>query len=246
MADVTTTVHLPSKGRLNLGDSVYAGPIDLKVIGFEQEKKIFGSNGDKVLDRVLSESIVTEGIKIEELTEMDRMFLLMKLRIHSYGESYTVEGRCPECGRVHEYKISLDDLKIVDLTDDFEEPIAGKLPRNGSEVGVRLLRIKDKRAVEAEARTRYEKLKVPVGESVYSLSMERSILTINGEKPKLGERKALLESLTGMDLAYIDALRKSVDFGYEMETTVKCDACEEEFRVPIRMTGEFFRPRFDF
>ena len=112
MAELLTTVYLPSKGRLNLDNPAYGGPIDLDMIGFEQELMIFGSNAENHLDKMLQSVIKTDGVNVNELTSQDRFFLLVQERIHSYGSDYHISYRCPVCGQVEEHILDLNNVAL--------------------------------------------------------------------------------------------------------------------------------------
>lgn len=245
MGEILTTVYLPSRGRLNLDEPAYAGPIEMDMIGFEEEKMMFGSNSENVLDRMLDSVIKTEGIKASELCPQDRHFLLVKERIHSYGENYHLTDVCPSCGNMEEYKIDMNDVPVIELPEDFAEPIEGKLPLSGHTIGIKILRNRDNKSINAEINTKVDKLHLSAKDLRYELRKVRSIVTIDGEQPKLGEREKFIRGLKGRDLAYIDYLMEKTKFGYSNTVLVTCKSCGHQFEVPFVMSGEFFRPRFD-
>jgi hypothetical protein len=245
MSELLTTVRLPSKGLLNPEDPVYGGPITLDMMGFEQEKMVFGSNADNVLDKMLKSVIKTEGVDLDQLTPFDKHYLLVQERIHSYGDEYHIKYQCPYCGVEEEHVIDLNDIPVIELPDDFVEPIEGTLPLCGKKVGVKLLRQKDRKAIDNEIRLKADKLKKNPQDLRYELRFVKSIVTIDGEQPNVGEREALVRSLKGRDLAYLDHLIKKTVFGYAAEALTTCSSCGENFEVPFVMTSEFFRPRFD-
>lgn len=245
MAELLTTVYLPSKGLFNLEDSAYAGPIELDMMGFEQEKMIFGSNSEGALDRMLNSVIKTEGISVDKMVPADRHFLLVQERIHSYGPNYHIKFQCPYCGLEEEHEIDMNTIPILELRDDFTEPIECKLPMDGRVLGLKILRNSDKKAIEAEIRMKAEKLKLNPKDMRFELRRVKSIVSIDGAAPKVGEREALLRSLKGMDLAYIDHVLNKDQFGYSSTVLTTCSSCKESFEVPFVMSSEFFRPRFD-
>lgn len=244
MSEILTTVYLPSKGKMN-SDSVYAGPIELDMMGFEQEKLIYGSSSSNVLDKMLKSVIKTPGIEVSELVAQDKHFLLVKERIHSYGNRYHLEDVCPNCGKEEEHVVDLDLVPILEIPDDFVEPIMGVLPRSGEEIGVRLLRQSDRKAMEAEIKMKSEKLGMDPQGLEYEQRLVRSIQTIQGVSVSSIEKTDFVRGLKGMDLAYINHLLNSVQFGYSNTVTVTCSACETQYESPFILTSEFFRPRFD-
>lgn len=245
MAEILTTVYLPSRGVFNKDESVYAGPIELDMMGFEQEKMVFGSNTENALDRMLSSVIKTEGINLDKLVPQDRHFLLIQERIHSYGPNYHIRFKCPYCGVEEEHKIDLTTVPVLEMDEEFKEPIEGVLPLDGRKVGLKILRNGDKKAIEAEIRMKADKLKINPKDLRFELRRVKSIVSIDGSAPKVGEREALLRSLKGRDIAYMDYLINQIQFGYSSTINVTCSGCKEEYEVPFALTSEFFRPRFD-
>lgn len=245
MAELLTTVYLPSKGLLNKEDPAYGGPIELDQMGFEQEKMIFGSNSEGALDKMLNSVIKTPGITVDKMAPQDRHFLLVKERVHTYGADYHIKYQCPYCGIEEEHVVNINDVPVIELADDFTEPIECKLPQSGTVLGLKILRNSDKKAIEAEIRMKAEKLKLNPKDMRFELRLVKAIVTINGETPKLGEREQLIKSLKGRDLAYIDYIINKVQFGFSSTVLTSCSSCKEAFDVPFLMTSEFFRPRFD-
>lgn len=245
MAELLTTVYLPSKGKLNVDEPAYAGPIDLDMMGFEQEKMIFGSNSEGAIDKMLNSVIKTEGISIDKMAPQDKHFLLVKERIHSYGPDYHITYECPHCGKEEEHVINMNDIPVLELPDDFIEPIECTLPLSGTKLGLRLLRNSDKKAIDNEIRMKAEKLKLNPSEMRYELRKVKAIVTIDGKEPSLGERQALVRGLKGRDLAYFDHVLNKIQFGFSSTVLTTCTSCNGEFEVPFVLTSEFFRPRFD-
>lgn len=238
MEGLTTKVKLPSNGRLNpsLGE-----PIVMDMMGFEEEKVAFGADTDEALDEVLKMCIKSpENFDVTALTPADRRFLLMKLRIHTYGDEYHVKANVN--GVIEDVKISLDDIEVKELPDDFEIP-KGKLPVAGNEVVVKVLTVGEIRKIESICRDKADKFGSSYKELRYETMRAKRIATIDGEKKTTDEVLRFLKGLKGKDLAYLDYLNNQVAFGYSNFIDVKINGVWQT--VPVVMTGEFFRPRFD-
>lgn len=245
MSEYLTTVYLPSKGKLNPENEAYAGPIEIDMMGTKEEKMIFGSSSNDGISRMLQSIIKTEGIKVDDMVEQDRMFLLVKERIHTYGDIYHIKSKCPDCGATHEYTISLDDIEVKELPDDMTDTVTGILPLSKVEVTIKSLKTSDRNKINRYIKAKVEKLHQSESDLRYDLQREKAIVSINGEAPKVGEAHKLLNSLKAKDVAYLDYLRNKYDFGYQDSVTVECKSCGKMFDADFEMTSEFFRPRFD-
>ena len=121
----TEVVRLPSsKSGVYKDHPELQGDITLRMMDVGDEKKVFGSYSDDIVSALLKSCVVSpEDFDPDELIPNDRHFLLVKLRVLSYGANYHGEGICPECGNTEEHRFSIDDIPIYELPEDFEEPI---------------------------------------------------------------------------------------------------------------------------
>lgn len=237
-----TTVTLPSKGLLY---SDIKPEFTLRSMGVSEEKMIFGSNNANSVQRALRACIVEpKNVNFSELLSADEHFLLLKLRIHTFGPDYHIVGKCSECGKKSEYDINLDDLIVHELDDNFTEPIEMKLPDSGDKIQVRLLRNEDIDAVEKQAKRLSRSIKVNQGEIEYVLRMARMIKVINKEEQDPVSAQSYVESMTSRDSAYFWSILDDIRIGYESRLTVTCPECGEEFEVFVPINSEFFRPKF--
>lgn len=245
MSQIITKVTLPSKGLLNVGSPEYAQEISMDMIGYEESKFIYGSSGDNLIDDLLNKLIIEPKLDLDNLTTPDKMFLLIKQRIHSYGSIYHLPGVCPYCDKASEFEIDIDkDVEIIELDDEFVNPIRIELPFCGKTVGVRVLKEGDIKKINKQAREKEEKLKIPFGITKYQLKLIKSVAEIDGVEVDFKAASDFVSDLKGRDLAMLKHTAESVDFGYSNKVAVKC-SCGQSFDVPFVVHGEFFRPRFD-
>lgn len=245
MGTYETTITLPSGGRLYPEVPELAGPIVIRMMDTNDEKKIFGSTSEDMISTLIKDCVVNIKFDPDILVSADRHYILMKLRIHTYGDDYHVEGVCPECGLQKEFKISLDDLTVYELPEDFVEPIEMTLPLSGTTVGIRVLRTDDAKKIRSRAKKMNKEMGVPAKEAEYMLRMARQIVTIDGKEVKPGEADKFVKEMKARDSAYIKFKLDETKLGYDDAITITCPECGEEYEVGFRMTGEFFRPRFD-
>lgn len=234
-------VTLPSKGLLY--DNI-PGEITLISMSVKEEKMIFGSSSGDAVDRVLKKCIV-DNFPLSELLSADEHFLLMQLRIHTFGSDYRAIGRCSDCNKKSEFDVNLDDLLIEYLPDDFEEPILiDKLPVSEDIIKAKLLRNYDSEFVGRQAKKLSKSLNLQEGEIEYILRMAKMITHINGEEVAFGEAQKYVENMHSRDSAYFWHIIDSISFGYDPTVNVTCPKCGEEFEFLLPMNREFFRPKF--
>lgn len=238
-----TTVSLPSKGLLYTD---IPEEITLRTITTNDEKMLYGSTSGNTFSKVLSGCIVApEGIDVGDLLPFDEQFLMLKLRTHTYGSMYSVQGTCPECGHKHVFEVNLDEFPVYTLDESFKEPLEFTLPQCGNKVSVRLLRNRDYDSIRSQARKIAKRTGANSKELEYLYRMARYIRAIDGEAVDEGKAQNFVEKLTGGDSAYFWwKIDEEVKCGVDTLSEVVCPNCGEEYDVPFAITSEFFRPRF--
>ena len=237
-----TTVELPSRGLLY--DNI-PKDITLRMITTADEKYLFGSNNN-VFSKVLKNCIVSpKDINLDDLLPFDELFLIFKLRAHTYGPEYRVTGTCPYCGEKHVYTVNLDDATCYYLDEGFEEPLEFTLPESEKRVSIRLLRKRDYESVRRQAKKISKATGANAKELEYVLRMAKYIRKIDDEDVDEGQAQAFVEKLTGRDSAYFWwKLDETVKCGIDTTTEVICPNCNEEFDFSYGISSEFFRPKF--
>lgn len=219
--------------------------VTLRAMKTKEEKMLLGSTGNNVFDKILG-SCLEEPVNLPlgKLILSDKHFLMMKLRILSYGSDYHVKHKCEWCEKVHEYPISLDDVPINNLDDDFIEPFEFELPMSKDMIGIKLLRDMDNRKVERRAKQINRKTKGNLdGDISYILRLVERLVTVNGESIK--NKQKYVEDLHGRDSAYIQHKLDTVEVGYDLKMYEECPYCGNDVDFILPMTSEFFRPRFN-
>lgn len=242
MANYLTEEILPSNGKL----AGVPTKVTLKAISTKEEKLIFGSSTDNAFDKVLKACIVEpEKFDLNSLTTPDKFALLLKLRIHTYGNEYWVSTKCPVCGKVSEVCINLDELQVDLLGDDFTEDITINLPVSKDVLVVNLLTGHDLDTVEMQAKRRAKSSKsVNYAEIEYILRMSRYIKKVNGEEVDYITNSKYVEEMHGRDSAYFWHVLNNIKFGYDSKVSVECEKCKEEHEFGLPINSEFFRPSF--
>lgn len=237
-----TTVKLPSKGLLYKD---VPEDITIRAMTTSDEKLLFGSTNN-VFAKVLKNCIVEpKNISIEDLLPFDEQFLIMKLRTHTYGSMYRLQGICPECGKKETYEINLDEMEVTYLNEDFKEPIECKLPDSGSTLSLKLLRNRDWESARRQAKKISKSVGCNEKELEYIIRMSKYIKQIDGEDVNDAQAQKFVESMTGKDSAFFWwTIDNSIKCGVETSIPVRCTNCGEEFDLEFTINSEFFRPKF--
>lgn len=239
-----TKVSLPSNGRLY--DEEIPKEFTLRAMTTGEEKLLLGSTStEDVFDKILQKCIVEpKNVNLKKLIAADKHYLIMKLRIHTYGSEYTIELNCPHCGSKQEVTLNLDDFIVNELTDDFVEPIEFKLPMSEDEISCKLLRDSDLDFIRKQSKKIAKSTNTSRSELEYTMRMAKHITQINGEDIEFGEAQKYVQDMHGRDSAYFWFKLNEVLLGYDTSIEVECDSCGGEIEDVMPITSEFFRPKF--
>ena len=241
-----TIVNLPSDGKL-YGEGSGLDTVVLRAMTTQELKMIFGSGDDRM--SAMLKACITDPIDfdVSGLIDADYMYLLIQLRIVTFGPEYKIETTCPHCGNINKSVINLsEDLLVNHLPDDFEEPIKIKLPISGDTVGCKLLRIRDTRMIQKLARKTTKDSKISANEALYQYGLAKRIVELNGEAIEFPEAQQYVQNMHAMDSVYITDKLDKIKVGYDMEVEIdSCAQCREVYDVALPIGSEFFRPTFD-
>jgi len=135
-------VDLPSRNRFyNLLDPTK--PVSIRPLTFADEKKLMTNRqgGTEALNQLVEKCV--QNINITELLELDKLYILMKIREISYGDDYKATITCPACTQENKVSFSLSTLKVNYLPEDFTNPQEVELPILKKKIKVRLPRVED-------------------------------------------------------------------------------------------------------
>lgn len=237
-----STVLLPSKGILYKEDNIPAN-ITLRGMTTKDEKIMYASQGADVFKKILRNCIVSpENIDINRLISADEMFLILQLRMVTFGDKYKVRSTCPHCGSVDEHEISLSDFDIMYLDDNFTEPINIELPASGDTLSLRLLRNSDTEYVEKYARRFAKQFNQNYKEVMYICRMAKYITAINGKPVDFVDARSYVENMVSLDSAKMQTVINSIIVGVDTIVDHECTSCGELYDFAMPITSEFFRP----
>jgi len=117
-------------------------PISLRPMTFEDEKIMMSNvGGVDTLNVLLSRCV--SNIKVDSLLQMDKLYLIMKLREISYGDEYQASITCTGCAKENKVKFTLSNLPVRYVEETLTDPQTIHLPILDKEIKVRLPRVRD-------------------------------------------------------------------------------------------------------
>jgi len=239
IADIT----LPSKGIL-YQDKMPNGIMKIRAMTVKDKKLIAGFRGDgtSLIEMLISRMSVECKVLPEDMLLQDRVFILLQLRAHSYGDRLAFKMTCPSCKNEFDKEISISkDFDIKYLPEDTCEPYDLELS-NGIKFALKFLRAKDEKDIINYAGSK--KAKTENGDPAYTYRILKHIDSINGIKVSQGnqiEALKLIESLEVADEKELDKAILAKDFGTDFAIELQCPACPRQFKGEIPWIEDFFR-----
>lgn len=223
-SETAIQVELPSECRAyNLGDS--PEPIVIRPMTFEDEKFLattVKASGGAAVDLLLDRCV--EGVKVQDLLAMDKLYLLLKLREISYGDDYKTTIICRKCRTENPITVLLSELPVNPVPDDFTDPVEVLLPTINKKAKVRLPRVRDE--------------KILVDPEVFMAQLWRFVAEIDGHTDK-AILAGVVEKLPLKDMKTIINAMK-MDYGVETKVNFKCKSCGGAEVVDLPIDENFF------
>jgi hypothetical protein len=260
-----TAVDLPSKGLLYDG-KIPEGKVWILPMSTREEKMMAGGKASRESYEFI-DNLIRACVRVKDpvgayaalpcdpsdLLIDDRVFLLIMIRVASYGPEYNWQTSCPECRRSFNGKTMLPaDLNFKEFSADFSEPIPLVLPRSKVKVSLRLLRGKDEREISKYSRVYQNKIGGS-GNSAYTYTIARHIAKLelpNGTsydaEDKVGSAEiiAFAEDMLSMDSLALQQTVEENGCGTNMKLDTFCSNCDREIHIDMPFTEEFFRPKY--
>ena len=87
--------------------------VSIRPLTFTDEKQLMSSRqgGSEAINKLIEKCV--QNVRIGELLELDKLYLLMKIREISYGAEYQASITCPACAQENKVNFNLSKLKKV-------------------------------------------------------------------------------------------------------------------------------------
>lgn len=242
MKTLRATVTLPSRG-LAYKDKLPGGQITVKTMTTEEEKILAGQagEGDAKLSQILTNCVDLKGVNINDVLLADKFYMLLVLKVVSYGENYDLQMTCGRDGCNCEYKHVVDVTKLpVKMWDKYEEPFFVTLPFRGSKLSLKYLRGFDENEVKDAVSATFKKT-MALGDPAYLPRLAKFIVAIDDKPVTWDEAKAFV---IGLPVRDSQALRKAIekaDCGVDTTLNVQCPKCATKAQVSLPFNENFFK-----
>lgn len=244
---IAETYTLPSLGKIY--DEKINPEIKIRSMTTQEEMKRLAKsdrpykNMSEVIDDCLVES---PGISSYDMCVGDYQFLLHKLRVVTYGPEYHLGSLCPYCGAINEGVINLDDLAVIQYTEDLEKYREFDLPVTGKHIKLRIQTPRVMDNITVQARDRKKKSSTQ-GDFTYIVTLQNLIEEIDGKRYDLIALEDFVSKLNMRDANTILQYSAKLTDGIGIDTSLitECEECGKEYPNSFRFTSEFFGPRVD-
>lgn len=238
--------ELPSGGKIY---DVEVNPhVELRSMTARDEMKRLSPSSTplKTLADIIEGCLVEKpAIHVYDMAMSDYEFLLMKLRIVTYGPKYKVNPKCNACGEWVEADADLEALEIVPFDEDtYNEVRTFTLPNSGKTITLKNNTPHLLETIETKVKEMKRKFKNAALDFETYCKITCNIDSVNGEPLKGTEIDTFIQELSALDmqkiLNQIDKLPKV--FGLQDKLEISCPECGEDINLFFRYGPEFFRP----
>lgn len=243
----TDIVELPTKGWFYPeGNPLSSGEIEIKQMTAREEDIL--ANQDlirkgKVLEKLLQSLLVNKEVNSKEILIPDKNAIFIAIRRFAYGDTYSVNFTCPQCGEKTRIDINLGELK--DRPVDIEKFPRGKnefpftLPKSQAVVTYKFLNQYDDDEIEKEL-LGFKKINKESGSEV-TTRLKHIITSVNGDEDKAVIRK-FVDDMPAADARALREHIKDNTPDVDMRFDFKCSNCELERRTDIPIGASFLWP----
>lgn len=214
-------VDLPSKGRFYKD---FAGAKVIPLL-FEDEQKILMSKNKKInpINEIIAKCV--EGVNTNELLDIDKLYLLLKIKEISYGPEYKFQLLCPACGVNANAVMPISDIPVKHIPDEIDDPREITLPVLKAKVKLRFLRSYDEPFFSKP--------------DDFFQNLYRLVISINDNKDPVFISK-VIKKLHIRDIKTIKNEINSRDYGVDTTFSFECPACSHKAIVNIPFDSNFF------
>jgi len=214
-------VDLPSKGRF------YKEFNGLKIspLLFEDEQKILMSKNKNInpINEIISKCI--DGVDVNDLLDVDKLYILLKIKEISYGPEYKFSIMCPACGANGQSTLPIKEIPVNYIPEDIPDPKEITLPVLKAKVKLRFLRTRDEKYFAKN--------------EDFLTNLYRLIVSINENKDPVFISK-VVRKLHIRDVKTIKNEINNKQYGVDTTFRFECPSCGHNSIVNIPFDSNFF------
>ena len=248
---IAETYTLPSKGLIYTQQ--VSPQVTLRSMTTEEEMKRLSHTETpyKTLCTIIDDCMVEPiGISSYDMHLGDYQFLLHKLRVVTYGSTYSSSSVCPVCGRTNKVTVDLDKLAVFSCDSPFaDDDINIVLPKTGKKIALKFQTPRDLDEIAREEKEYLEKNPEEEENINYLLSLRHVIDKVDDKKQNHIWLDQFLRKLPLADSNYLlqKAAKLNDKVGVDTVLFNECSnsRCGAKYRTSFRITAEFFGPTVD-
>jgi len=238
-------VELPSQGKLYPNGQ---STVKIKYLTAEDENILMSPElirTGKVLDVLLENCVIVDGITTKEMLVGDRNKVLIDLRINGYGNDYEVEMTDPETNLSFTAVVDLRKLKAkpLEINPDSQGEFSVNLPKFKVSIKFRLLNGDDEDYLTKKSQVAQKKNKKGFAfANTLTERYLRQIMEVNGNRDKFYIQKFISAMPISDSLflrEYISEIEPGIDLNYEFEAPSGAT-----FEVDVPITPRLFYPNY--
>ena len=223
-ANEAIELDLPSKNRFyNLKEP--GKPITLRPMTFADEKSMLSKNTGNldIINKLLARCL--ENVDVGQLLQIDKLYILMKLREISYGPEYTVSINCSKCKSENKVNFQLDTFNVRYADDNLTDPRTVHLPVLKKDVVVRLPRVTDEK---------------------YFANTEQSLINLWRFVEKIDKydsKPVISKVIPQLPIKDAHTLLEAIgcnDYGIDTNVRFDCAYCDNVESMELPITADFF------
>jgi len=215
-------VELPSKSKFYNSQKIVIRPMT-----FEDEKCMVMArkNKEDAINTILARCV--QGVHPQDLLMMDKLYLILKLRSISYGDTYSATVTCAKCSADNNLNFKLSDLPVQYIDDFITEFREIQLPITKVMVKIRIPRVSDEKFLTDE---------VKIFDNIW-----RFVETINGSDDKVLISKFLKDPRVPLkDMHTITNAIALTEYGIQTKVRFDCDSCNYANVIGLPLGADFF------
>jgi hypothetical protein len=203
-----------------------------KLLVYENEKDPLV--GEKVLDQIINDAVISEDFNIEDLLLQDRYFIFIELRKLTKGSTYNFTYTCKNCKNQSLQTIDLDTIKVIQK-EDYQKELSLMDGNIKLEMGY-VTRKEQKEAysiIDKNLKQTQKQVEMILSDIACSI---KSISTKEGkEEIPIKVKMELIGNLPGKEYDKIKDWYTENNFGFDFNVEIICPHCghTENIDVPL-------------
>ena len=245
-ARIVEEFYLPSQGLIYEGIEVDpSGMISSMKAKHEMLRLSVTDGSHKIMAEILDDCLESDlGISAYDLCLGDYQYLLFKLRVVTFGNEYTLRGKCPFCGFEQSTTVDLDALETKEYTEEYEKLKTVYLPSTEQTITLTYQTPRMLDRIQTKVREYRRRHENTDENPVLLFNIMSCITEVDGEAPNRVFLEDWVKDLPLSDalliIDNIDSMNNAI--GTNLSYLTNCRICGTEYFVPFRVNETFFRP----